>query len=251
MKVEYHTRSASERLAYIYTESSPGVQLPPVLFLGGYRSDMSGTKAGWLGARMASRGQAYVRFDYSGHGQSEGAFEDGTIGAWMDDALAILEQVVKRKAILVGSSMGGWMALLLARARPALVHALVGIAAAPDFTEEIYASLTEAQKAELNSAGIVRVPNDYSDIPYTYTKDFYEEAKAHLLLREKRRVDFPVRLVQGKKDLDVPWRTALEIERVYQSPDMKVVFIEDGDHRLSREQDLEIIDAQIRNLSAG
>jgi pimeloyl-ACP methyl ester carboxylesterase len=240
MNIQYLERSGRPRLAYVYTRGT-NKQLPPVVFLGGYRSDMSGTKATYLEQQCKSRGQTFLRFDYSGHGASEGKFSDGTIGAWKQDAQDIINHVIKEPAILVGSSMGGWMALLFAIARPDLVKGLIGIAAAPDFTEEIYSHLTTAQKIELEKTGRVSVPNDYSDEPYHFTKAFYQEAKHHMVLDTPRTFDFPVRLIQGKQDKDVPWHTALKIQKNFTSPDFDILLIEDGDHRLSRPEDLETI----------
>ncbi|MCB1532279.1 MAG: alpha/beta hydrolase [Alphaproteobacteria bacterium] len=250
MSVQYLERDNKPKLAYRYTPASgTGKSLPVVIFLGGYRSDMEGTKAQYLEAQCAARGQGYIRFDYSGHGQSEGTFDEGTIGIWLGDALDIIEHIASGPVVLVGSSMGGWIALLVARARPAMVHALVGIAAAPDFTEDIYRRLNGAQRQELEENGIAYVPNDYSDVPYAFTKAFYEEAKDHLLLHEIRHVNFSMRLIQGGQDKDVPWQTATRIQEAYEGAELDVVIIEDGDHRLSRSEDLEVIDKEIKSVS--
>jgi pimeloyl-ACP methyl ester carboxylesterase len=245
MQVQFLTRCGLPRLAYIYT---PG-KGPVVIFLGGYRSDMTGTKAVFLEEQCKARGQGFLRFDYSGHGQSGGTFAGGTIGSWKEDALAMIDTFADAPVILVGSSMGGWMALLAALVRPGLVCGMVGIAAAPDFTEEIYSHLTAAQKAELEKNGRVSVPNDYSDQPYEYTKAFYDEAKSHMVLNQPRTLAFPVRLIQGRRDKDVPWETAVKIQKNFASPDFDIIFIEDGGHRLSRPEDLEIIDREVRCVS--
>ena len=161
MSVQYLQREGKPDLAYIYTPpASAGATLPLVMFLGGYRSDMQGTKAEYLEQQCKARGQAYVRFDYSGHGQSQGEFDDGTIGSWLGDATDILDHVASGPVVLVGSSMGGWIALLLAQKRAAMMHALIGIAAAPDFTEDIYCRLNGAQRQELEENGVAYVPND-------------------------------------------------------------------------------------------
>jgi pimeloyl-ACP methyl ester carboxylesterase len=250
MKVQHLTRENPPKLAYIHTPASgDGIKYPPVIFLGGYRSDMTGTKALYLEEMCRARGQEFVRFDYSGHGQSEGEFENGTIGVWKNDALAIIDKFAHKPVILVGSSMGGWMALLAAIARPGLVCGLVGIAAAPDFTEDIYSRLSLSQQAELHQKGRVSVPNDYSNEPYNFNMAFYVEAKNHMILSKKRTFAFPVRLVQGKEDKDVPWQTAEKIKEAIGSPDFKIIYIEDGGHRLSRPEDMEIIGNAAKELS--
>ncbi len=252
MQLQYLQRSGKPKLAYVYTQNegqSKGNRkpCPLVVFCGGYRSDMTGTKALYLEAQCRARGQAFLRFDYSGHGASEGRFEDGTIGAWYGDAADMLDFIAgKDPVVLAGSSMGGWIALLLATRWKGDVKGLVGIAAAPDFTEEIYRSLTPAQQKDLQEKGAASVENDYSDQPYHYTKLFYEEAKQHLLLHAQHDVIFPITLIQGKRDLDVPWQTVGAIQKSF--PGAQGVFVEDGDHRLSRPQDLELIDREIQKI---
>jgi esterase/lipase len=250
MDVRYLQRAGRPEIAYVHSPAAQGGEKHPmVMFLGGYRSDMSGTKATYLEEQCRARGQGYLRFDYSGHGMSGGIFAQGTIGAWKQDALDILDHITREPVVLVGSSMGGWMALLVAQARAGMIHALVGIAAAPDFTESIYASLNAAQKAEFMQAGKLAVANDYSAEPYAYTKQFYEEAKEHLLLDKSHTIDFPLRLIQGMRDKDVKWETAVKIQKTFRSDESDVIFIEDGDHRLSRPEDLEIIDKEVRSVS--
>ena len=246
------TREGLPTLAYHYTPpTEKGASLPLVMFCGGYRSDMNGTKALYLEEQCATRGQGYIRFDYAGHGESEGEFADGTIGSWASDARDILDHIApKGSVIVVGSSMGGWMALLLAKARAGIVQGVVGIAAAPDFSEDLFAKLTPEQQKEMMEHGHVAVPNDYSDEPYHYTRVFYEEAKAHLLLTEPQNIDFPIRLVQGMQDKDVPWEVAAKIQKNYRGAEVEIVFVDDGDHRLSRPEDLEIIDREVLALNA-
>ena len=243
-------RTDKPNLAYHFTPAGKdGADLPIVMFCGGYRSDMNGTKATYLEEQCKARGQGYVRFDYSGHGESEGAFEDGTIGSWADDACDVLDHVANSPVILVGSSMGGWIALILAKRRAGKVQGVVGLAAAPDFTEDFFGRFTPEQQETLMSTGFVEIPNDYSDQPYHYTKKFYEEAKTHLLLTEHQHIDFPVRLIQGMKDKDVPWETAVKIEKNYKGAEVDILFVEDGDHRLSRPEDLELINREIESLN--
>lgn len=246
----YLERPGQSRLAYVHTQAGEnGENLPLVVFLGGYRSDMTGTKATFLETQCKARGQAFLRFDYSGHGQSGGKFEDGTMGAWKYDALDMIDHFAKQPVVLIGSSMGGWIALMVALARPGLVAGLIGIAAAPDFTEELYGHLSAAQKEELEKTGKASIPNDYSDEPYHFTKLFYEEAKQHLVLNKSRALPFPVRLLQGKKDLDVQWKTTEKIKSVFSSPDFRITLIDEGDHRLSRPEDLDLLDRQVQTLS--
>ena len=243
-------RADQPNLAYIYTPPHTNNTDPIVMFCGGYRSDMFGSKAQYLEDQCKNRGQGYLRFDYSGHGISEGEFNDGTIGQWANDAIAILDHISKNKSvILVGSSMGGWMALLIARARPQNIRGLIGIAAAPDFTEDLFARLEKQQQDEMMENGFVKVPNDYSDEPYHYSREFYLEAKQHLLLSKQYTHNFPIRLIQGKQDQDVPWQTTQKIEKSY-GGDIQTILIDDGDHRLSRPQDLPIIDHEIVSINA-
>lgn len=250
VNIMFLERKGLPRLAYVHTPArAESENLPMVVFLGGYRSDMTGTKASFVEERCKARGQEFLRFDYSGHGQSGGKFEDGTIGAWKNDALDIIDHFAKRPVILVGSSMGGWIAFLVALARPGLVAGMIGIAAAPDFTEELYRHLSDTEKDELKKTGAVRIPNDYSDEPYYFTSAFYEEAKDYLVLNKQRSLPFPVCLLQGKQDKDVPWQTTEKIKSVFSSPDLSVILIEEGDHRLSRPEDLEILDRQVLALS--
>lgn len=251
MAVEFLKRDNFPALAYQYSAPAQENLLPVVVFCGGYRSDMMGTKATYFEKQCQQRGQGYIRFDYSGHGSSDGIFREGTIGSWTEDALAIIDRVVEadRKVLLLGSSMGGWIALLMARARPKKIHAVIGVAAAPDFTEDIYNDLDDAQRKTLMNDGLLLLPNDYSDEPYEITRNFYEEGRNHLLLDKTHDVHFAIHLVQGKNDLDVSWKTALGIQKVYGEDHVFITFIDDGDHRLSRLQDLELIDDFIKKLS--
>ncbi len=253
MNINYLERDGKPTLAYIYTPAAQeGKPRPLVMFLGGYRSDMNGTKATYFEQRCIARGQAFLRFDYSGHGKSDGKFEDGTIGAWAADVTDVLNHAQgDQKAILVGSSMGGWIALLAARANAHDIHALIGIAAAPDFTEEIYHQrLDAAQRKTLMETGIVTVENDYSDEPYSFTRDFYEDGKSNLVLSQSQNLSFPLHLFQGMQDKDVPPETATKIAEIYGLNSSAITFIKDGDHRLSRPQDLERIDQAIESMSA-
>ena len=216
-------------------------QRPTVVFLPGYRSDMAGEKATTLAAFCAARGQAMLRFDYSGHGASDGAFEDGTIGAWAADALAAIDALTEGKLVLVGSSMGGWIALLTALARPARIAGLVGIAAAPDFTETLmWAAMAPAERATLLRDGVLRVPSQYGE-PYAITRALIEDGRNRLVLNGPIAIDCPIRLLHGQRDPDVPWETALRIAERVTSEDVRITLVKDGDHRLSRAQDLALL----------
>ena len=223
---------------------------PGVVFLTGFMSDMSGGKALALEEMCRADGRAFLRFDYQGHGASSGEFADGTIGVWAGDALAALDRLTEGPQILVGSSMGGWIMLLVARARPDRVAGLVGIAAAPDFTERFYNDgLTDAQRDEMARTGRVVIPSDYED-DYTFTKDLIEDGRAQCLLEGPIAIDCPVRLLQGMRDDAVPWQTALSIQDKLRSDDVEVALVKDGDHRLSEPHDIERLLATVRGLAA-
>ena len=234
------------RLAYHRVEGKG----PTMLFCGGYTSDMAGTKALALERWCRAQGRAFVRFDYGGHGQSDGFFEDGTIGSWAEDALAIVDRVIAGPLIVVGSSMGGWIMLLVALARPERVRALLGIAAAPDFTEDLLLpEATEAQRRDLERQGFWMQPSAYGP-PYPVTARLIEDGRRHLLLRAPDRDPCPVHLLHGQRDPDVPWQTALRLAERLQSEDVTVELIKAGDHRLSTEADLARITAALARLDA-
>jgi pimeloyl-ACP methyl ester carboxylesterase len=214
---------------------------PMLVFLPGFRSDMNGDKASHLAQFCAARGQAMLRFDYSGHGASGGRFEDGTVGRWTEDALAALDRLTEGRIVLVGSSMGGWIALLVALARPERVAGLVGIAAAPDFTEALmWQAMAPAERETLIRMGILHVASQYGD-PYPITRALIEDGRTRLLLGGSIALDCPVRLLHGQRDPDVPWETALRIADRVAAEDVQVVLVKDGDHRLSRPQDLALL----------
>jgi pimeloyl-ACP methyl ester carboxylesterase len=215
---------------------------PTVVFLGGLRSDMTGTKALFLDAWCRARGQGFLRFDYTGHGASDGRFEDGTIGAWTADALAVLDHLTDGPVVLVGSSMGGWVMLNLARARRDRVAALLGIAAAPDFTEDLlWDRWDEARRAALMRDGVVREDNPYDPEGYPYTRALIEDGRRHLHLRGPIPFAGPVRLLHGQRDEAVPWQTSLRIAERLVAEDVQVTLVKDGDHRLSRPEDLSLL----------
>ncbi len=231
------TRDNGAAIAYHQT---PGRQ-PGVVFLTGFKSDMGGGKALALEAFCRHRGHAFTRFDYQGHGASSGNFDDGCIGEWADDAIDVLDQLTDGPQVLVGSSMGGWIMLLAARARPRRIAGLVGLASAPDFTEDLIgAQLSAAQKAELDTNGFVELANDYDDgEPYRISKRLLADGKNQLLLRGEIAIDCPVRLIHGIKDADVPWQTSLRIMECVRADDVEVQLVKSGEHRLSEDHDLE------------
>ena len=219
----------------------PG-RAPTVVFLCGYASEMTGTKARLLHRLCARSGHAYLRFDYRGRGASSGRFEDGTIGSWTDDACAVIEAATRGPLVLVGSSMGGWIMLLVARRLPERVRALVGVAPAPDFTEDgIWSEMSADERRTLATTGVVRVPSRYSDEPYPVTLRLIEDGRARLQLRDRIPLDCPVRLIHGWRDEDVPWRTSLRLAARLRSGDVTVEIVGDGDHRLSRDADLALL----------
>jgi pimeloyl-ACP methyl ester carboxylesterase len=221
---------------------------PTVVFLPGFRSDMGGHKAVALHAACAADGQAMLRLDYSGHGASPGRFEDGTIGQWRDDALSVIDARTEGPLILVGSSMGGWIALMVAMARPQRVASLVGIAAAPDFTEDLmWDAMAAPERARLVRDGVLHVHSEYGE-PLPITRALIEEGRNHLLLRAAIPIACPVRLLHGQSDPDVPWETALKIADRVSSADVRIALIKDGDHRLSRPQDMALLIATVRGL---
>jgi pimeloyl-ACP methyl ester carboxylesterase len=218
---------------------------PGLFWLGGFNSDMKGTKALALDGWAAERGRACVRFDYSGHGESGGRFVDGTIGRWLEDSLAVFEQFCRGPQVVIGSSMGGWMALLLAReiakrAKGASLAGLVLIAPAPDFTEELmWKGFSGQIRREIEEKGVWMRPSEYGDgSPYPITRALIEEGRNHLLLGGSIEVGCPVRILQGAKDPDVPWQHAFALVHRLPADDVVLTMIQDGDHRLSRPQDI-------------
>ena len=221
---------------------------PGVVFLPGLRSDMEGDKATRLHAFAEGRGRAFVRFDYSGHGASPGAFEEGTIGAWAEDARAVLDALTEGPQVLVGSSMGGWVALLLARAAPERVRALVLVAAAPDFTEDGYwASFSDEERERLLRDGSVSVPSDYGD-PYVITRALIEDGRSRLVLREPLPLPMPVRMLQGTADDAVPTGTALRLLGHAEGPDIRLTLVKDADHRFSDPACLDLLERTVAEV---
>lgn len=223
---------------HIACQTLPG-RGPGVVFCPGFRSDMSGIKAVALDRWCRERGRQYSRFDYRGHGASGGTFSDGTIGAWLADTLAILDQVAAGPQVLVGSSMGGWLALLAALARPEQVKGLLLIAPAPDFTERLYRDrLSEEQRRSLARDGQCLVASDYDPEPYIVTRHLLEEARHHFLLGAPISITAPVWMIQGQLDDAVPWQSTVDLAARLQGDDVELQLIKGGDHRLSEPRDI-------------
>jgi pimeloyl-ACP methyl ester carboxylesterase len=234
------------RLAYHKTEGTG----PCVVFLGGLKSDMMGTKAVFLEDWAKREGRAFLRFDYSGHGESSGAFTEGCIGDWAEDTLAAVEALTEGPILPVGSSMGGWQSLLLVRALPARIAGLVTIAAAPDFTEDGYwASFTEAQKKTLAETGQVELPSDYME-PYIITRRMIEDGRKQLVLRDPLHLPFPTRFLQGTADTAVSVATAVRLLEHAQGPDMQLQLVKDADHRFSDDRCLKLLIQAVEEVSA-
>jgi pimeloyl-ACP methyl ester carboxylesterase len=231
-------------------------QAPGLFWLGGFKSDMAGTKALALDAWAAEHGRACVRFDYSGHGESGGPFEDGTIGRWLEEAVAVFQFFCRGPQVVIGSSMGGWIALLLARelaknpVRNAALAGLVLIAPAPDFTEELmWKGFSPEIRQEIETNGVWLRPSPYGDgTPYPITRALIEEGRNHLLLGNSIDVGCPVRILQGARDPDVPWKHAFELAHRLPADDVVLTVVQDGDHRLSRPQDIARIIAAVAEI---
>jgi len=244
------TLSDGTRIAYRRLAARAGDARPGIVFLSGFASDMTGTKGTALAAWAKERGQVLLRFDYSGHGQSSGAFRDGTVGRWTADALAAIDRLTAGPQLLVGSSMGGWIMLLAALARPDRIAGLVGIAAAPDFTEDLmWAAMQPETRARLLADGAIQQPSQYQDAPLEISRALIEDGRQHLVLRAPLAIRCPVRLLQGMADPDVPWQTSVRLAERLASEDVMVTLIKDGDHRLSRVEDLGRLYAAIAELS--
>jgi pimeloyl-ACP methyl ester carboxylesterase len=243
----------------LYLDRGDGIELawskldgsgPTIVFLPGFSGDMTGDKATALAAFCASRGQAMLRFDYSGHGASGGQFEHGTIGVWVRDTLTLLDRLTAGRLILVGSSMGGWIALLTALRRPERIAAIVGVAAAPDFTEKLmWEAMTFDERAQLMREGVLRVPSRYGE-PTPITRALIEDGRNHLLLDGPIPLDCRVRLLHGQADPDVPWELALRTAEQLAGNDIEIILVKDGDHRLSRPRDLALLQRTVAALLA-
>ncbi|MBV7378232.1 alpha/beta hydrolase [Maritimibacter dapengensis] len=243
---DYLETAAGRRIAYHKTDGSG----PGVVFLGGFMSDMDGTKALALEDWAQANGRAFLRFDYSGHGKSSEAFTDGTIGAWADDAREALVGLTDGPQILVGSSMGGWISAILIRHMPEKVAGFVGIAAAPDFTEDsMWRDFSDAERQQLIEEGLVHVPSDYGD-PYPITKHLIEDGRKNLVLRDPLKMPFPVRLLQGTADEDVERQVALNFLDHIEGDDVQLTFVKGADHRFSSPSCLDLVVKAVENVTA-
>lgn len=233
------------RIAYHKTEGAG----PGLVFLGGFKSDMEGTKALYLEDWAKQQGRAFLRFDYSGHGQSSEKFTSGCIGDWAADAMAVINGLTDGPQMLIGSSMGGWIALLVARAMTGRLVGLVGIAAAPDFTEDsMWAGFSEAQKTELQQTGRVELPSDYDDGPYVITQRLIEDGRHQLVLRRPLSLPFPVRFLQGTADVDVEMSVALRLLAHATGDDIRLTLVQGADHRFSTERCLELVTTMVMEI---
>jgi pimeloyl-ACP methyl ester carboxylesterase len=230
----FATRADGVRLAYRHVQGRG----PTLVFLPGYKSDMQGGKAQALAAWATEQGLAMLRLDYSGCGESDGAFEDGTLDIWRDDVLAVIAAANVGPLILIGSSMGGWLMLLVAEALGDQVTAMVGIAAAPDFTDWDFDA---ADRATIAANGRIERPSDYGYDPMVITQDFWQSGQSNLRLTGVVGIDCPVRLIHGQNDPDVPWETSLKLAAALRSSDVQTILLKDGDHRLSRHQDIALL----------
>jgi pimeloyl-ACP methyl ester carboxylesterase len=253
---EAHLKSLMIGTGYAAREIAVRVRAgdaPGLFWLGGFNSDMRGTKAQALDAWAREQGRAMTRFDYSGHGESGGEFAEGTIGRWLEESLAVFETFCRGRQVVVGSSMGGWLALLLVRALaqraapgPASIAGLVLIAPAVDFTEELmWRRFAPEVKREIEEKGFWLRPSQYSEAPYLITHRLIEEGRQHLLLGGMIETGCPVRILQGVQDPDVPWRHAVELVARFARDDVVLTMVKDGDHRLSRPEDIERLIAAV------
>ncbi len=246
MKPSYLNTPSGRRIAYHRTDGAG----PGVVFLGGFKSDMKGTKALYLQDWAEEKGRAFLRLDYSGHGQSSGAFTDGAIGDWAEDAMAAITALTEGPQILVGSSMGGWIALLVARRIPEKIAGLVGVAAAPDFTEDsMWAAFNEGERAELMRNGRLELPSEYDDDPYVVTRRLIEDGREQLVLRTPLELPVPVRLLQGTADQDVDVTVALRLLEHATGGDIRLTLVKGADHRFSTPACLRLITKAVHSVT--
>lgn len=244
---QFLTTETGRRIAYHKTDGTG----PGVVFLGGFKSDMEGTKATYLEDWAKAQRRAFLRFDYSGHGQSSGEFLDGCIGEWAADAMAAITSLTDGPQVLVGSSMGGWISLLVARAMPEKVAGLVGIAAAPDFTEDsMFAGFDADQRAALEADGVVVLPSEYDDAGYPITRKLIDDGRNNLVLRDPLPLPFAVRFVQGTADNAVETSVALRLLDHVDCDDVRLTLVKDADHSFSAPHCLTLIEASIQEVIA-
>ena len=241
-------RPSGEVIAYRRLPATSQKNLPGLIFLPGFMSDMDGAKALTIENFARESGQSLIRFDYFGHGMSSGKFVDGHIGVWVSDTLAVLDELTEGPQLLIGSSMGGWLMLLTAIARPERITGLIGVAAAPDFTEDLLRKeLTQEELKKVSNQGFVSCKSQFGD-DYIYTKALFDEGKKNLVLRDEMPIDCPVRLLHGLSDQVVPWQTALTIQEKMRGIDVEITLLKNGDHRLSTKSDLDSLIDTLANL---
>lgn len=244
----YFTKPNGVRIAFNHVQGNRGKRVPTLVFLPGYMSDMQGTKALALEAWAIKHGHAMLRFDYSGCGESDGDFADSTFDIWRDDVVQLIELVVRGPVILIGSSMGGWIMLLAALALGSDVKGLIGIAAAPDFTDW---GFTDEQRMTIYRDGVIYADNPYGPEPTPTWRTLFESGVANQMLGGSIAIHCPVRLLQGQADTDVPWKLSLKLAEALQSDDVRVTLIKDGDHRLSRDADVAVLMDAVAELVVG
>jgi pimeloyl-ACP methyl ester carboxylesterase len=246
---EYLTRADGLRIAFrmVKNKGAKG-KAPTIVFLPGYMSDMQGGKARALEAWAVKQGRAMLRFDYSGCGESEGEFKDGTLSRWRDDVLLAIELLIRGPVVLVGSSMGGWLMLMVGEALGSDLAGMVGIAAAPDFTRW---GFTDEQRATIARDGVLYQDNPYGPEPTPTWRGLYDDGVTHELLGREIAITCPVRLLHGQNDDDVPWKISLKLAEALASDDVQVTFIKDGDHRLSRDADVAVLLAAVAGVVGG
>lgn len=241
--------SADRELAYHKLNAQgDGASAPGLIFLGGFRSDMTGAKAMFLQNWAEARGLSYLRFDCRGHGASSGVFEEGCVGDWAEDAAEVLQRLTKGPQILVGSSMGGWIALLLARRFPDRIAGLVGVAAAPDFTQRRWLGFTTVQQQEIEKQGYIALVSAYDDAPYLYTLKLFEDGRKQEVLDQPLVLPFPVRLLHGTADPDVPYSVSVELLEHATCEDARLTLVKGGDHRLSSPENLRLLGKTIDGI---
>lgn len=239
--------ASGRRIAY-HRRTGQG---PGVVFLGGFKSDMTGTKAVHLEEWARRHDRAFLRFDYSGHGESSGDFEAGCIGDWAEDAHAAITQLTAGPQVLVGSSMGGWISLLLARAMPERIAGLVTIAAAPDFTQQgFWAGFSESQREIIQRDGRLELPSEYSDSPYVITRRLIEDGRDNLIMDKPLSLPFPTRMLQGTDDADVPMDWALNLLNHAQGDDIRLTLVKGADHRFSSDDCLSLVEQAVEDVLA-
>jgi pimeloyl-ACP methyl ester carboxylesterase len=242
----YYNTPQGRKIAY-YQTSGEGIG---VVFLGGFKSDMAGTKAVFLQDWARKNNRPFLRFDYSGHGESSEEFVNGCIGDWKQDAIEIISSLTQGPQILVGSSMGGWISLILCKEIPNKICGLVGIAAAPDFTEDsMWASFTKIQQDQIEKNGYLELPSEYDDGPYIITKKLIMDGRNQLVLKNPLKINFPCRFLQGTADQDVDISVALNLINHIKGSDIRLTLVKDVDHRFSNPSNLNLIIKTIHSVT--